>query len=71
MMDLYIIKCDEGYLRKANPTGFKITSIEKASVFNDQDDPELNILRGQALRTGLCGLRLVKLSIKESVIRQY
>lgn len=70
-MDLYIIKCDDGYLRKASPTGFTITSMEKASVFNDKDDPELDVLRGQALCSGVCGMRLVKLSINESVIRKY
>ncbi|GEM_PF-5247584 len=35
-MKFYVIKCDDGYLRKASTTGFTITSMEKASVFNDK-----------------------------------
>jgi len=71
MMELYVIKCDGGYLRTVSSTGFTITSMEKASVFNDRDDPEVDVLTSQALCSCVCGICLIKLSIKESVIRKY
>lgn len=64
-MKLYALKCDDGYLKRDQEKGCIIVSIEKASVFDENNpgaiEPLLKEIRGK----GWGQIKLVELSIVE------
>ncbi len=66
-----MLKCKRGYLKKEGAEGFSIALFEKASVFRNIDNEELNSLRQQGILSGIDGLSLVMLTITEKVLKNY
>ncbi len=64
IIKLYAIKCLEGYLKKT-PDGFEYVGLNKASVYNNKDSPELSELHQLASKAGASQIRIVELDIIE------
>jgi hypothetical protein len=70
-MNLYLLKCQQGYIKKEGTEGLAIVALEKASVFKNKDSKELNSLKEQAILSGIKEISLVMLTIRERVLDNY
>jgi len=70
-MKLYLLKCQQGYLKKEETGDFAIVAFEKASVFKNRDSEELNNFKEQVILSGIKEVSLVMLGITEKVLISY
>lgn len=70
-MNLYLLKCQQGYLKKDETEDFVIVPLEKASVFKHKDSKELIDLREKVILSKIKEVSLVMLTITEKVLENY
>lgn len=64
-MDMYVIKCDKGYLKIAADLTFTIVSIQKASVYMDVATIVSLLIEVGILTKDLTNIRIAKLQVIE------
>ncbi|ATW26791.1 hypothetical protein [Candidatus Formimonas warabiya] len=64
-MILYVLKCDQGYIRHREFQDFTNASLEKASVFSPEQYDQIKRARDGAKKAGMKNVRLVELTITE------
>ncbi|MHB1348024.1 MAG: hypothetical protein ACYCXK_11100 [Candidatus Humimicrobiaceae bacterium] len=70
-MNLYLLKCQQGYLKKDGIEDFAIVPLEKASVFKHKTSKELIGLREKVILSGIKEVSLVMLTITEKVLENF
>lgn len=64
-MDMYVIKCDKGYLKISTDHTFTIVSIQKASVYMDVATIDSLLVEIGLLTKDLTNIRIAKLQVIE------
>lgn len=65
-MNLYALKCENGYLRIINHDSYECVKMDKASVFPKEKLPGLQEHLGRTKEKGLINVRIVELIVIEN-----
>jgi hypothetical protein len=63
---MYVLKCDQGYLKSDPREGFLLVSLAQASVWNEPNDNQIQAMTSCARKKGMANLRIAALCIKET-----